>query len=220
MNITRSETLILAVPKGRILEELVPLLEKANILPEKSFFNSEDRKLIFNSNIKGLQLIRVRSFDAATFVAYGGADMGVVGLDVLMEFNYPEIYSPLDLKIGKCRLSLARLKKEGKNFNKLWDQIKIATKYPGISRDFFAGKGLNVNCIKMNGAIELAPNLGLAENIVDLVSTGKTLNANGLVEVEKISDISSRLVVNRTAFKTRTNEISEILSKFQEALNG
>ena len=220
MNITRSETLILAVPKGRILEELVPLLEKANIFPEKSFFNSEDRKLLFNSNIKGLQLIRVRSFDAATFVAYGGADMGVVGLDVLMEFNYPEIYSPLDLKIGKCRLSLARLKKEGKNFNKLWDQIKIATKYPEISRDFFAGKGLNVNCIKMNGAIELAPSLGLAENIVDLVSTGKTLNANGLVEVEKISDISSRLVVNRTAFKTRTNEVSEILSKFQEALNG
>ena len=220
MNITRSETLILAVPKGRILEELVPLLEKANIFPEKSFFNSEDRKLLFNSNIKGVQLIRVRSFDAATFVAYGGADMGVVGLDVLMEFNYPEIYSPLDLKIGKCRLSLARLKKEGKNFNKLWDQIKIATKYPEISRDFFAGKGLNVNCIKMNGAIELAPSLGLAENIVDLVSTGKTLNANGLVEVEKISDISSRLVVNRTAFKTRTNEVSEILSKFQEALNG
>ena len=220
MNITRSETLILAVPKGRILEELVPLLEKANIFPEKSFFNSEDRKLLFNSNIKGLQLIRVRSFDAATFVAYGGADMGVVGLDVLMEFNYPEIYSPLDLKIGKCRLSLARLKKEGKNFNKLSDQIKIATKYPEISRDFFAGKGLNFNCIKMNGAIELAPSLGLAENIVDLVSTGKTLNANGLVEVEKISDISSRLVVNRTAFKTRTNEVSEILSKFQEALNG
>ena len=220
MNITRSETLILAVPKGRILEELVPLLEKANIFPEKSFFNSEDRKLLFNSNIKGLQLIRVRSFDAATFVAYGGADMGVVGLDVLMEFNYPEIYSPLDLKIGKCRLSLARLKKEGKNFNKLSDQIKIATKYPEISRDFFAGKGLNVNCIKMNGAIELAPSLGLAENIVDLVSTGKTLNANGLVEVEKISDISSRLVVNRTAFKTRTNEVSDILSKFQEALNG
>ena len=220
MNITRSETLILAVPKGRILEELVPLLEKANIFPEKSFFNSEDRKLLFNSNIKGLQLIRVRSFDAATFVAYGGADMGVVGLDVLMEFNYPEIYSPLDLKIGKCRLSLARLKKEGKNFNKLSDQIKIATKYPEISRDFFAGKGLNVNCIKMNGAIELAHSLGLAENIVDLVSTGKTLNANGLVEVEKISDISSRLVVNRTAFKTRTNEVSEILSKFQEALNG
>ena len=178
MNITRSETLILAVPKGRILEELVPLLEKANIFPEKSFFNSEDRKLLFNSNIKGVQLIRVRSFDAATFVAYGGADMGVVGLDVLMEFNYPEIYSPLDLKIGKCRLSLARLKKEGKNFNKLSDQIKIATKYPEISRDFFASKGLNVNCIKMNGAIELAPSLGLAENIVDLVSTGKTLNAN------------------------------------------
>ena len=220
MNITRSETLILAVPKGRILEELVPLLEKANIFPEKSLFNSEDRKLLFNSNIKGLQLIRVRSFDAATFVAYGGADMGVVGLDVLMEFNYPEIYSPLDLKIGKCRLSLARLKKEGKNFNKLSDPIKIATKYPEISRDFFASKGLNVNCIKMNGAIELAPSLGLAENIVDLVSTGKTLNANGLVEVEKISDISSRLVVNRTAFKTRTNEVSEILSKFQEALNG
>ncbi len=220
MNITRSETLILAVPKGRILEELVPLLEKANIFPEKSFFNSEDRKLLFNSNIKGVQLIRVRSFDAATFVAYGGADMGAVGLDVLMEFNYPDIYSPLDLKIGKCRLSLARLKKEGKNFNKLSDQIKIATKYPEISRDFFAGKGLNVNCIKMNGAIELAPSLGLAENIVDLVSTGKTLNANGLVEVEKISDISSRLVVNRTAFKTRTNEVSEILSKFQEALNG
>ena len=147
--------------------------------------------------------------------------MGVVGLDVLKEFDYPEIYSPVDLSIGKCRLSLARLKnmKKNKNYEQNWDLIKIASKYPKIAKKHFAKKGLSVNCIKMNGSIELAPSLGLAENIVDLVSTGKTLAANGLEEVERILDISSRLVVNRTAFKTRTNQVSEIILRFQEALN-
>ena len=222
MNILRSEMLILALPKGRILDELIPLMKVADIIPEKAFFDTEDRRLLFSSNINWLQLIRVRSFDAATFVAFGGADLGVVGLDVLLEFNYPELYSPLDLMIGKCRLSLAKLKNKStsNNYKEDWDQIKIASKYPEITKKYFAEKGINVNCIKINGAAELAPSLGLSDNIVDLVSSGKTLVANGLVETEKIADISSRLVVNRSAFKTRTKRVKEIISRFQEVLNG
>ena len=222
MNIKRSEILIFALPKGRILEELMPLMKLTNIIPEKSFFDPKDRRLLFSSNIDWLQLIRVRSFDAATFVAFGGADLGVVGSDVLQEFNYPELYSPLDLMVGKCRLSLAKLKSDSidEDYKYAWDQIKIASKYPGITKEYFANKGLNVDCIKMSGAIELAPSLGLSNYIVDLVSSGKTLKANGLKEVDRIADISSRLVVNRTAFKTRTKKIAEIILRFKEALNG
>lgn len=222
MSIKRSETLIFALPRGRILQELIPLMNAANIVPEKAFFDLEDRRLLFTSNIDWLQLIRVRSFDAATFVAFGGADLGVVGSDVLLEFNYPELYAPLDLMIGKCRLSIAKLKRSlnDQDYKYTWDQIKIASKYPEITRKYFANKGLNINCIKMNGALELAPSLQLSDFIVDLVSSGRTLEANGLEEVDKIEDISSRLVVNRTAFKTRTNKIGEIISKFQGALDG
>ncbi len=216
MSANRSDNIIMAVPKGRILDELVPLMEKAMIIPEKAFFDKKDRKLLFSSNISWLKIIRVRSFDVATFVAFGGADIGIAGFDVLKEFNYPELYIPIDLKIGACHLSIA----EPKNYNKDDNiQLKIATKYPNITNSYFAEKGINVNCIKMNGAMEIAPKLEMADKIVDLVSTGKTLIANDLVEVENILNVTSHLVINRTAFKTRSKNIRDIMVFFREALN-
>ena len=213
----RQEKIILAVPKGRILDELIPLLNKAGIVPEKSFFDNSNRKLLFSSNLSWLQIIRVRSFDAATFVAYGGADLGVVGYDVLKEFNYPEIYAPLDLKIGKCYLSVAKLKNDINQCENL--PIKIATKYPNITKDYFRSMGKNVYCIKMNGAMEIAPKLGLSDKIVDLVSSGITLKVNGLIEEEKILDITSHLIVNRSTFKTRSKKVRYIISLLEDALN-
>ena len=216
MSANRSDNIIMAVPKGRILDELVPLMEKAMIIPEKAFFDKKDRRLLFSSNISWLKIIRVRSFDVATFVAFGGADIGVAGFDVLKEFNYPELYIPIDLKIGACHLSIA----EPKNYNKDDNiQLKIATKYPNITNSYFAEKGINVNCIKMNGAMEIAPKLEMADKIVDLVSSGKTLIANDLVEIENILNVTSHLVINRTAFKTRSKNIRDIMVFFREALN-
>ena len=213
----RQDKIILAVPKGRILDELIPLLDKAGIVPEKSFFDADNRKLLFSSNLSWLQIIRVRSFDAATFVAYGGADVGVVGYDVLKEFDYPEIYAPIDLKIGKCHLSIARLVKDNNQDDNTL--IKIATKYPNITKNHYRSLGRNVNCIKMNGAMEIAPKLGLSDKIVDLVSSGMTLKANGLIEEEKILDITSHLIVNRSTFKTRSEKIRHIISLLEEVLN-
>ena len=216
MSDNRSENIIMAVPKGRILEELVPLMKKAKIIPEKAFFDSKDRRLLFATNISWLKIIRVRSFDVATFVAFGGADIGVAGFDVLKEFNYPELYIPIDLKIGLCHLSIAEPNNYNKNDN---TQLKIATKYPNITNNYFAEKGINVNCIKMNGAMEIAPKLEMADKIVDLVSSGKTLIANDLVEIENILKVTSHLVINRTAFKTRYKNIRDIMTFFKEALN-
>lgn len=213
--------LILAVPKGRILEELIPILEKANIFPEKDFFDQTSRQLRFTTNIKNLDIIRVRSFDVAVFVAFGAASFGVVGKDVLMEFDHEEIYAPIDLKIGKCRLSVAELAEVAKNDNPAhWSHIRVATKYPKATQQYFAAKGIQAECIKLNGAMELAPTLGLCRRIVDLVSSGATLKANGLVEIEVISEISSYLTVNRTVYKTAGNEIRPILQRIQEAVDG
>ena len=216
MSDNRSENIIMAVPKGRILEELVPLMKKAKIIPEKAFFDSKDRRLLFATNISWLKIIRVRSFDVATFVAFGGADIGVAGFDVLKEFNYPELYIPIDLKIGSCHLSIAEPNNYNKNDN---TQLKIATKYPNITNNYFAEKGINVNCIKMNGAMEIAPKLEMADKIVDLVSSGVTLKVNGLIEEEKILDITSHLIVNRSTFKTRSKKVRHIISLLEEALN-
>ncbi len=216
MYTNRSENIIMAVPKGRILDELVPLMKKAKIIPEKAFFDKKDRRLLFSSNMPWLKIIRVRSFDVATFVAFGGADIGVAGFDVIKEFNYPELYMPIDLKIGSCHLSIAEPKIYNKNDN---IQLKIATKYPNITNNYFADKGINVNCIKMNGAMEITPKLEMADKIVDLVSSGKTLIANDLVEIENILEVTSHLVINRTAFKTRSKNIRDIMICFKEALN-
>ena len=207
-----TEPMILALPKGRILEEVMPIIRGAGIIPEPDFDNPKSRKLTFETNHPLLRIIRVRSFDVATFVAFGAAHLGVAGNDVLLEFDYPEIYAPLDLDIGHCRVSVAELESLSIGDDpSRWSHVRVATKYPNLTAKHFARRGVQAECIKLNGAMELAPSLGLCRRIVDLVSTGDTLKANGLVEIEKIIDITSRFIVNRTAFKTRNEEISAIL---------
>jgi len=213
--------LVLALPRGRILKELMPLLALAGIEPEPAFNDDKARQLQFATNIPNMSIIRVRSFDAATFVAFGAAHIGVAGNDVLMEFDYPEIYAPLDLGIGRCHMAVAAPPELiAAEEPSRWSHVRVATKYPSITRKHFASRGVQAECIKLNGAMELAPNLGLCRRIVDLVSTGDTLHANGLVEVEHIADISSRLVVNRAALKTRPEEIGDWIERFREAVDG
>ncbi len=215
-----TDPIVMALPKGRILKEVRPLLHAAGIEPEPDFDDEKSRKLRFATNDPGLEIIRVRSFDVATFVAFGGAQLGVCGNDVLMEFDYDGIYAPLDLDIGHCRLSVAEpVELSESDDPRTWSHVRVATKYPNITRRHFAARGVQAECIKLNGAMELAPALGLCRRIVDLVSTGVTLKANGLVEIERIADISSRLIVNRAAFKTRPGEIAARIERFREVVN-
>ncbi|TAL04134.1 MAG: ATP phosphoribosyltransferase, partial [Rhodospirillaceae bacterium] len=188
------EPLVIAVPKGRILDEALPIIRAAGIVPEAAFMDESSRQLKFATNQPQVSLIRVRSFDVATFVAFGAAQVGIAGNDVLMEFDYADIYAPLDLGIGKCRLSIAqpaRMQDGLLDLDRL-SHVRIATKYPNITGKWFAERGIQAECVKLNGAMELAPALGLCPRIVDLVSTGSTLKANGLVEVTTIADVSSR----------------------------
>ena len=209
---------VLALPKGRILRELTPLLARAGITPETDFDNEDSRKLRFTTSDPRLSIIRVRSFDVATFVAFGAAQLGVAGNDVLLEFDYPEIYAPVDLGIGKCRLAVAEpAEMVGEDDPDRWSHIRVATKYPNITRAHFAARGVQAECIKMSGAMELAPTLGLTRRIVDLVSTGATLKANNLVEIEHIADVTSRLVVNRTAWKTYPEEVGGWIERLRAA---
>ncbi len=212
--------LVLALPKGRILDECGPLLDGAGIVPEADLHDEGSRKLRFLTNHHNLDVVRVRSFDVATFVAFGGAHIGICGSDVLMEFDYPEIYAPLDLKIGGCRISVAEPKATaGSDDPSTWSRIRVATKYPNIAKRHYAARGVHVDVVHLNGAMELAPGLGLTRQIVDLVATGSTLKANGLVETEVITQVSSRLIVNRTALKTRPEEIGFWIERFREALS-
>ncbi len=214
---TANDKLILALPNGRILREVMPLLRRAGIEPEAEFDDPETRKLQFTTSDPGLDIIRARSFDVATFVAFGAAHMGVAGNDVLMEFDYAEIYAPLDLAIGKCRISVAEpVELAGRDDPRTWSHVRVATKYPNVTRQHFAARGVQAECIKLNGAVELAPTLGLCRRIVDLVSSGATLKANGLVEVEHIADITSRFIVNRAALKTRHAEVSPWVDRVAE----
>ncbi len=213
-----NDRLTLAVPRGRILSELVPLLVRAGIEPEAAFADEDARQLRFATNQPALEIVRVRSFDVATFVAFGAAQLGVAGNDVIMEFDYPELYAPVDLKIGRCRLSVAEPREIGERDNPArWSHIRIATKYPRITRQHFARRGVQAECITLSGAMELAPGLGLCRRIVDLVSTGATLTANDLVEVEQIARVSARLIVNRAALKTRSQEMAGWIDRFREA---
>ncbi len=215
------EKIVLAIPKGRIAEELVPLLEKAGIRPEEAFFNKKSRLLRFATNLPHVDIIRVRSFDVPTFVAFGAASCGVAGSDVLAEFDNPEVYAPLDLGIARCRISVAEKQEDALTDDPThWSHIRVATKYPSTTKRYFAARGVQAECIKLNGAMELAPNLGLCRRIVDLVDSGKTLKENGLVEIEKIADVSSYFIMNRTALKTRTAELNDLLARFEEALRG
>jgi len=215
------EPLVIAVPKGRILDEALPIIRAAGIEPEPDFGDEGSRKLKFATNRPEVSLIRVRSFDVATFVAFGGAQLGIAGNDVLMEFDYSEIYAPLDLGIGKCRLSIAQPKDlaDGLALDKL-SHVRVATKYPHITSKWFADRGIQAECVKLNGAMELAPVLNLCPRIVDLVSTGHTLKANGLVEVEVLAHVTSRLIVNRTALKVRPQEVGGWIEKFRAVVDG
>jgi ATP phosphoribosyltransferase len=219
--VTRADQIVLALPKGRILDEVMPLVRRAGIEPEPAFDDPNSRLLHFATNLAHVSIVRVRSFDVATFVAFGAAQLGVAGNDVLMEFDYPdELYAPLDLGIGRCRLVVAEPAEVRQADNPArWSHVRVATKYPRVTEAHFARRGVQAECIKLNGAMELAPALGLCPRIVDLVSTGATLKAHGLVEVETIAEVSSRLVVNRAALKTRPELIGSWIERFRGVLN-
>ena len=212
--------IIIALPKGRILKQVLPIFDKVGIIPEKSFFNEKDRKLKFETNIPNIKLIIVRSFDVATFLIYGAAHIAIIGSDVLEEFNHSEIYSPIDLKIGLCRLVVATTKEILSDEDPLtWSYVRVATKYPNLTSEHFKKRGVHADCIKLNGAMELAPSMGLCRRIVDLSESGETLKANGLIEIEEIMKVSTRLAVNRNAYKTNFKEINQIIKKFEGLLH-
>jgi ATP phosphoribosyltransferase len=211
--------LVLALPKGRILDECMPLLARAGIRPAADYLDESSRRLRFPTDDPALDVVRVRPFDVATFVAFGGAQIGICGADVLMEFDYPEIYAPLDLGIGACRVSVAEPgDTAGSDDPSRWSRVRVATKYPNIARRHFAARGVHADVVHLNGAMELAPGLGLSRLIVDLVQTGSTLAANGLVETEVIAHVTSRLIVSRTALKTQPEAVSAWIARFRAAL--
>ena len=218
---TVPDPLTIALPKGRILDELRPLMAQAGLEPEPAFDDPRHRGLSFATNHPHIRLIRVRSFDVATFVAFGAAQLGVAGNDVLMEFDYPELYAPLDLGIGACRLAVAEPVDLAETDDpRRWSHIRVATTYPAVTRRHFAARGVQAECIKLNGAMELAPTLGLCRRIVDLVSSGATLRANGLEVVEVIAEVTSRLLVNRAALKTRPEAVGAWIGRFRSAVDG
>ena len=208
--------IIIAIPRGRIIKELKTILMKTTFAPETEMFDDKSRKLTFLSKNKDINFIKVRAFDACTFVAFGAAQIGIAGEDVIKEFDYSEVYAPLELNIGHCRLSVAALKTLLKKEDpETWSNIRVATKYPNISKEYFANKGIQVEAIKLNGSMELAPSLNMCRRIVDLVSTGATLKANGLKEIDKIMKVQSKLIVNRSAFKTNNKKIQTIMDEIK-----
>ena len=192
---------------------------RAGIAPEAEFFDKNSRLLQFKTNHADIDIVRVRSFDVATFVSFGAAAIGIAGSDVVAEFDSTEIYAPLSLNIGKCRMSIAATRDIAENEDiSRWSHVRVATKYPNTTRKYFSEHGIQAECIKLSGAMELAPKLGLCRRIVDLVSSGRTLQENGLVEIEKIADVESSLIVNRTAFKTCAKEVTDIVEAFRRAV--
>ncbi|MEW4448435.1 ATP phosphoribosyltransferase [Qipengyuania sp. JC766] len=209
--------LTFAVPKGRILEEALPVMARAGVVPEEAFHDKANRSLTFATTRDDMSLIRVRAFDVATFVAHGGAQLGIVGSDVIEEFDYADLYAPVDLDIGHCRLSVAEpvegaASVDGASPNE--SHVRVATKYPNLTRRHFEARGIQAECVKLNGAMEIAPSLGMCGRIVDLVSTGRTLKQNGLVETARIMDISARLIANRAAMKT-DSRVAELIQAFR-----
>jgi len=213
-----STPLTFAIPKGRILEEALPLMARAGVVPEAEFFDKKSRALSFavegpNGINPDMRLIRVRAFDVATFVAHGAAQAGIVGSDVVEEFAYPDLYAPVDLAIGHCRLSVAEPVGASAT-NGPMSHLRVASKYPNLTHRHFERQGIAAEVVKLNGAMELAPGLGLAGRIVDLVSTGRTLVENGLEETSVILQISARLIVNRAALKTDPR-VGELVERFR-----
>ena len=209
-----SQTLTIALSKGRILKETLPLFAQAGVIPEEDVTAS--RKLIFKTNDSRIELIIIRATDVPNYVQYGGADIGVTGKDVLMEHGAEGLYEPLDLQIAKCRLMTAGLKNiEPHSATK---RIRVATKFVNLAKEYYSSQGRQVDIIKLYGAMELAPILGLADEIVDIVDTGNTLKANGLEAREMIHDISTRLVVNRASMKMKYALIQPIIDQLTLAV--
>ncbi len=207
-----TQPLIIALSKGRILKETLPLLEAAGIVPAEDIFSS--RKLIFDTTQAHVKLVVIRATDVPTYVEYGGADMGISGKDVLLEHGGAGLYEPLDLEIARCRLMTAGLI----NAAPVKGRLRIATKFVNLTRDYFARQGLQVDIIKLYGAMELAPIMGLADQIVDIVDTGNTLRANGLAPLEMIAPISSRLVVGQASMKMKYDLIQPIVDSMAQAV--
>lgn len=218
---TQPASLVFALPKGRILDEALPLLKHAGVVPEAAFFDKASRKLSFATSREDVTIIRVRAFDVATFVAHGAAQAGIVGSDVIDEFDYADLYAPVDLDIGHCRLSVAEPAGAVENGAPIAagareSHARVATKYPNLTRRHFEKMGVQAEVVKLNGAMELAPSLGLASRIVDLVSSGQTLKDNGLVETSRIMPVSARLIVNRAALKTDSARLGALIDTFRE----
>lgn len=209
-----SANLTIALAKGRILEETLPLLARAGITPLDDL--STSRKLVFGTNQSHISLVLIRSADVPTYVQYGAADLGIAGKDVLLEHGGEGLYERVDLKIAGCKLMTAGFADKALPKGRL----KVATKYPAITRQFFLDQGRQVEVIKLYGSMELAPVVGLTDLIVDLVDTGNTLNANGLVPLEHIMDISSRLIVNRASLKMKNQAIKELVARIEQAVEG
>lgn len=209
-----SKPLTFAVPKGRILDEALPLMERAGVVPDAEFHDKKSRALSFSCEGSDMRIIRVRAFDVATFVAHGAAQAGIVGSDVVEEFAYPDLYAPVDLDIGHCRLSVAE--PAGQRGDGPVSHLRVASKYPNLTRRHFEARGIQAEVVKLNGAMELAPGLGLASRIVDLVSTGRTLKDNGLEETSVILPVSARLIVNRAALKT-DERVAALVDAFRAA---
>lgn len=206
------DKIILALPKGRILKDLELFFRDRDIIADPELFDDSSRKLTFKCNIENIEIIKVRSFDVATIVKFGGADVGICGKDVIEEFPSDQYYPVIDLKIGQCRLSLAKSNSHDvKNFD---DKITIATKYVNITQNYFEKLGMQPEIIKLNGALEIAPKIGLSNYIIDLVSSGKTLQENNLQEITKILEVNSFLIVNRTSLKTKNFVLNNLIKLF------
>lgn len=210
------DTLTIAMPKGRILKEAAALFRAAGF--DLTELLHDERKLIFENITEGLRFMVIRSQDVPTYVEYGAADMGIAGRDVLIE-QAKDLYEPIDLCIGACRMAVAEPTELKAHDNpRHWTHIRVATKYPNITLKHFLGKGIQVEIIKLYGSIELAPLLGLSERIVDLVQTGETLRKNGLVEVETIMQITSKLVCNRASLKTKPKRVKDLVDRLSKAV--
>ena len=203
----------LALTKGRVLKETLPLLELAGIVPAEDIFSS--RKLVFSTNEKNVRLLLLRGSDVPTYVQYGAADIGVTGKDLLLEHQGSGYYEPLDLGIAKCRLMTA----VPVGVSSSQGRLRVATKYVNIARQFYAQKGTQADLIKLYGAMELAPILDLADEIVDIVDTGNTLKANGLQSRHKIADISARLIVNKATMKTKYSDVQAIVDSLSQVVS-
>jgi len=207
-----SSQLVIALTKGRILDEVLPLFAQANIVPTEDI--SKSRKLIFDTNMDSVKLMVIRGSDVPTYVEFGSADMGVVGKDLILEYGSEGFYEPLDLNIAKCRLMTA----VPVNGTPGLGRLKVATKFTNIAKKYFAEQGKQIELIKLNGALELAPSMGLADAIVDIVDTGNTLRANGLEPKDLIANVSSRVIVNKASMKIKNAIIRDILGKLRKAV--